>query len=250
MAREVLGVIVTKYLLADMTRDEVEARLSSTPIAILPLGATEQHGHHLPLGTDIQLAEAYAMRIAERVDGVILPSIPFGYSWVWQDLPGTITVGHRTLEALLADVIESAERSGFGMLVLVDGHDSNKTSMKFVVREYAAHSTFPVVRLFYPDLDDVRRSNCESGTWHGMIHACEFETSLMLASHPDLVDMTKAVREYPDASDAYEYGAEQLGNISKSGVFGDATLATAAKGRVMLDRFVEDAVQIINGARR
>jgi creatinine amidohydrolase len=83
-----------------------------------------------------------------------------------------------------------------------------------------------------------------------MIHACEFETSLMLASHPDLVDMTKAVREYPDPSPAYEYGAEQLGNISKSGVFGDATIATAEKGSAMLNRFVDDAVQIIQGARR
>lgn len=235
--------------LAEMTRDEIAERLATHPVAILPLGATEQHGSHLPLGTDNYLAEEYSARIAERINGVVLPTIPYGYSWVWKDLPGTITVGHRTLEVFLADVIESVERNGFSMLVLVDGHESNVTTMKYVVRDYAAHSDFPIVRLFYPKIASVRAEICESDMWFGMIHACEFETSLMLNSHPELVDMSRAVREYPEFSEDYSYGAEQLGNISTSGVFGDPTPATADKGRVMLDRFVDEAVRIIEKLR-
>jgi creatinine amidohydrolase len=238
-----------RHMLAEMTRDEITARLSDHPVALLPMGATEQHGHHLPLGTDSLLAEDYAVRIANRVDGVVLPTVPFGYSWVWKDLPGTVTVGHRTLENFLTDIAESVERSGYRMLVLVDGHESNVTTMKYVVRDYAAKSHFPVLRLFYPRLSEVREHACESGTWFGMIHACEFETSLMLDSRPDLVDMAKAVREYPEFSENYAYGAEQLGNISESGVFGDPTLATADKGRAMFERFVDEAVRVIETVR-
>lgn len=231
--------------LAELNRTEVAERLLERPIAFLPLGAVEQHGPHLPLGTDVYLAEEYTRRVADQVDGLILPAVPFGYSWVWQDLPGTITVGHQTLAAYLTDVIASVERNGFGMLVLVDGHESNTTIMKHVVRDYAAHSAFPVVRLFYPKMSDLQSEILSSGTWFGMIHACEFETSLMLDSRPDLVDMAKAVKEYPDFSDDYHYGAEQLGNISDSGVFGDPTLATQEKGRQLFDRFVDEAVGII-----
>lgn len=232
-----------------MTRSEIAERLATHPVAILPLGATEQHGGHLPLGTDNYLAEEYATRIAERINGIILPTIPYGYSWVWKDLPGTITVGHRTLETFLRDIIESVERNGFSMLVLVDGHESNVTTMKYVARDYAARSDFPIIRLFYPNMDTVRAEVCESDTWFGMIHACEFETSLMLDSHPELVDMAQAVAEYPEFSDDYAYGAEQLGNISESGVFGDPTTASADKGRVMFERFVDEAVRIIEKFR-
>lgn len=232
-------------LLAEMTRDEIAARLVDRPVALLPIGATEQHGHHLPLGTDNFLAEDYARRIAERIDGIVLPTVPFGYSWVWQDLPGTVTVGHRTLEAYLTDVVESAERNGFGMLVIVDGHESNVTTMKYVVRDYAAHSTFPVVRLFYPSLATLFDEYLESEPWHGMVHACEFETSLLLDARPELVDMDKAVSEYPEPYDEYAYGAEQLGNLSVSGVFGDPTVATRDKGKAMFEVLVEEAVRII-----
>lgn len=234
-----------RCVLAEMTRDEAAARLAEHPVALLPIGATEQHGDHLPLGTDNILAEEYARRIAERIDGVVLPAVPFGYSWVWQDVPGTITVGHRTIEAYLADVIDSAERSGVAKLVIVDGHESNTTTMKYVVRDHAARSDFPVVRLFYPDIARIREEVCESPTWHGMIHACEFETSLMLAARPELVDLGRAVREYPPSSDGYAYGAEQLGEISVSGVFGDPTLASKDKGEELFDRFVAEAVRII-----
>jgi len=236
---------MTSHHLARMTRDEIAEHLRRRPVAILPIGATEQHGHHLPMGTDNYLAEELARRIAERVDGVVLPTIPFGYSWVWRDIPGTITVGHRTLELYLRDVIESVERGGFGALAIVDGHESNVTTMKYVVRDHAATSDFPVIRLFYPDLADIRGASCKSPTWFGMIHACEFETSLMLETEPELVDMRQAVREYPEFSDSYTYAAEQLGNLSVSGVYGDATLATAEKGQAMFARFVDESVRVI-----
>lgn len=233
------------HLLANMTRDEIARRLADHPVAFLPLGATEQHGHHLPMGTDNFLAEAYALKLAEKVNGVVLPTVPFGYSWVWQDVPGTITVQNETLERYLWDVFESVERCGYSLLVLVDGHESNVTSMKYVVRRYADRSKFPVVRLFYPRMAEAHARVCETGTWFGMFHACEFETSLMLEALPKLVDMSKAVAEYPDYSPEYAHGSEQLGNLSTSGVFGDARAASAEKGRRLFDHFVTEGVGII-----
>src|ERR687898_3220094 len=71
-----------------MTRDEVDEALRSFPVAILPLGATEQHGHHLPLGVDIMLAEGIARLVAGETGALLLPAVPFGYSWVWRVIPG------------------------------------------------------------------------------------------------------------------------------------------------------------------
>jgi creatinine amidohydrolase len=75
-----------------MTRDEVEDAVGQFPVAILPLGATEQHGRHLPLGVDIMLAEGLARLVAKETGALLLPAVPFGYSWVWRDIPGTVSL--------------------------------------------------------------------------------------------------------------------------------------------------------------
>jgi creatinine amidohydrolase len=96
----------------------------------------------------------------------------------------------------------------------------------------------PVVYFFYPGLSEVMAEHCESPTWHGMIHACELETSLMLALYPEHVRMDRAVAEYPERPSLYGRSTISLGDLSESGVYGDPTKATAEKGRQMLDAFV------------
>jgi creatinine amidohydrolase len=122
---------------------------------------------------------------------------------------------------------------------LINGHEANGATMKYASRRLWDHAGVKVWRLFYPDLGAVMAEHCESPTWHGIVHACEFETSLMLAVAPHLVDMSKAVREYPDRDRGYFQGGRPMGDLSESGVFGDATLATAEKGKAMLSIFVE-----------
>lgn len=239
---------MTSHVLAYLTRDEIAERVSAGVDAILPIGATEQHGPHLPLGTDNLLAEALSLRVAERLDAVMLPTVPFGYSYVWRDIGGTVTVRHRVLEDYLLDVFRSVERTGFRRLIIINGHESNVTTMKYVVRDYSEVSDFPIVRIFYPGYVAAFADVCESDDWYGMFHACEFETSLMLAAHPELVDMSKAVREYPAASDAYRFGAQQLGELSASGVFGDATKASAEKGEALMAGFVDEIVRVVEGS--
>lgn len=228
-----------------MTRDEVEAAVKEFPVAILPLGATEQHGHHLPLGVDVFLAEGISRILAERTNALLLPTLPFGYSWVWREIPGTVSLQQHHVEAVIKDVAHSVARYGIKMLVLVNGHDANNASMKYATRELADELDIPVVYLFYPNLEEVLKEHCESPTWHGMVHACEFETSLMQVLKPELVNMEKAVSEYPDRPKLYGKTSISLGDLSKSGVYGDATKASKEKGEKMLEKFIEEMEQII-----
>lgn len=230
----------------NMTRDEVEAAIEEYPVAILPIGATEQHGHHLPLGVDIYLAEGISKRICKRTGALLLPALPFGYSWVWRDIPGTISLQQHHVEAIIKDVAHSVNRYGVKTLIIVNGHDANNASMKYATRELTDELDMNVVYLFYPELESMMAKHCESTTWHGMIHACELETSLMLALKPELVDMSKAVREYPEKPALYGKSSISLGELSKSGVYGDATLASKAKGEKLLESFVEKMVELVN----
>jgi creatinine amidohydrolase len=228
-----------------MNRDEVKEAIEQFPVAILPLGATEQHGHHLPLGVDVFLAEALSREICAETGALLLPTLPFGYSWVWRDIPGTVSLQQHHVEHVIKDVAHSLTRYGVKLLVLVNGHDANNTSMKYAARELADELDMSVVYLFYPNWEKVMKEHCESPAWHGMLHACEFETSLMLAVRPDLVHMERAVREYPDKPDLYGKSSISLGSLSKSGVFGDATLATAEKGKKMFDLFVSEMGKLV-----
>lgn len=226
-------------LMINLTRDEIKTALENFPVVILPLGATEQHGHHLPLGVDIFLAEYFAKEISKNTGALVAPSLPFGYSWVWRDIPGTISLEQDHVEQIIKDVAHSVARYGTKMLVLVNGHDSNNSAMKYAVRELEDEIDMPVIYLFYPNLNQMLEKNCESLLWNGMIHACEFETSLMLKVQESLVKMDKAVKEYPEVPSLYGKSTISLGVLSKSGVFGDATKATKVKGEKMAIYFSE-----------
>ena len=231
-----------------MTRDEVAEVVRRNPVAILPIGATEQHGHHLPLGVDILLAEYMARRVAAETGALLLPSLPFGYSWVWRDIPGTVSLQQHHVEAVLKDIAHSVSRYGVKLLVVINGHEANNASLKYACRELEDELDIPMVYLFYPELQRAMNECCESQTWNGMFHACEFETSLMLAVKPEWVHMDKAVKEYPETPPLYGRSAISVGRLSQSGVYGDPTLATREKGKKMLEIITEAMVRLVRTA--
>jgi creatinine amidohydrolase len=231
-----------------MTRDEVAESIEGFPVAILPLGATEQHGHHLPLGVDNFLAEGLSRKLSEETGALLLPTLPFGYSWVWRDIPGTVSFEQDLVERAIKNVAHSVSRYGVKLLILVNGHDANKASMKYATRELMDELDMPVVYLFYPELEKIIEEYCGSETWHGMVHACEFETSLMLSLKEELVQMDKAVKEYPVKPALYGKSTISLGDLSKSGVYGDATLATKEKGDKMVRVIVEKMSSLVQKA--
>ena len=228
-----------------MNREEIAKSLKEFPVAILPLGATEQHGYHLPLGVDIFLSEGISRKVSEKTGSTLLPSVPFGYSWVWRDIPGTISLQQNHVEAIIKDIAHSLARYGTKLLVLVNGHDANNSSMKYASRELMDELDMTIIYLFYPNMEHIKEEVMESPTWHGMIHACEFETSLMLALEPQLVDMNKSIREYPNKPKLYGKSTISLGDLSESGVYGDPTVATKEKGEKMLEFFVSEVEDLL-----
>ena len=237
---------MTRWLDAgDATLPDVRAFLESRPYALLPVGATEQHGPHLPLATDTLLAERFVREIAERSGGLVLPALPFGYSWTWRDVPGTMTLSFDTYLSVMFDLAESAQRSGVKALAIVSGHDANRRPIKYAIRERIADPLgLPVINLFYPGLTELL-AEADSPTWsHGMLHAEEFETSLMLHHRPDLVRMGAAVRDYPDAPATFDMTVTTMGDLMNTGVFGDATVATRDKGERWLARTAERAASL------
>lgn len=230
------------------TLPEVEAFLRRHPYAVLPLGSTEQHGPHLPLATDTLLAAAFARRMAEKSGGLVLPPVHLGYSWTWRDLPGTLTLRLDTFLALTRDVAESLARSGVRALCTVTGHEANRGPLKYALRERIVdHVDIAVLNLFYPGMDRILQ-DADTPAWHaGILHAEEVETSMMLATHPDLVRMERAVRDYPRPPESYGMTRVTMGDLMTSGVFGDATAADAEKGRRWLELSTDEGALLWRG---
>ena len=229
---------------ATSTWQECRSFLGRHPFAILPLGATEQHGLHLPQNTDSLIAEALALQVGRESVGMILPTIPIGYSWVWRDYPGSLTFSFDTFRAVIKDIVVSLDRNGCRALLILTTHGANPQPIKYASRELVDHTAIRVLRAFYPNLSQIM-TDADSTTWQNSnFHAEEFETSLMLYLHPNLVDMTKAVSEYPPYSLAYEMSTLPMGALSESGVFGDATVATAKKGERWFNLCVANIVKV------
>lgn len=237
---------MSHLLAGEATLPEVRDFLGRHPFAILPFGATEQHGPHLPLATDTLLAVDFAVAVAERSGGLVLPALPLGYSWTWRDIPGTLTLRFETMLDVVRDLAESLERSGVRALCTITGHEANRGPLKYALRERLADQTdLQVLNLFYPGLGRVLAEEADSRVWHaGILHADEVETSLLLASHPSLVRMEEAAASYPEAPETYGMTTVTMGDLMTTGVFGDPTVATADKGRRWRDSMAEEAARL------
>lgn len=233
--------MTSRYLDASIaTWEEAKAYLMRVPAAILPLGATEQHGPHLPQNTDTVLAREICRRVAERTAGYLLPPLPITYSWVWRNFPGSPWIGTDTFVRVVKDVVRSLERGGVRAMLILTGHGANQAPLKYAVRELADESRVAILHGAPFGLGEVAQ-DAESPLWHGTyyLHAEEVETSLMLVVRPDLVRMDRAVADYPPLPADFGHTAEAQGEVARTGVFGDATRATPEKGARWLAQIVE-----------
>ena len=209
-------------------------------IALLPLGALEQHGPHLPLDTDTVLATGVGRRIAGRVGGWLLPVLGYGEAWSAEGWPGTISLSAATLQRSIEDIAAGLKRIGVTGLVTVNGHFGNRVPIA------AASYPLPVLHLDYPGLESAAAEFCVSKpAGSGFYHADEVETSMMLALAPEAVRMERAVAEYPTFPADFGTRPMQLRTFNSSGVFGDPRAATAATGEQIIDRIVMESVALI-----
>jgi creatinine amidohydrolase len=231
---------------ARLTWEEAAEAVQRQPFAILPLGAIEEHGPHMTLGSDCSAADAFASRLASETECILLPTIPYGQVWSLKGFPGSLTISNETLVALLVDLCTSLGAHGFKGVIGVTGHLGNLAGMKSASRVLYDAGGTPLLSLFYPGLDEIAARVCTTPRAHrSIIHADEIETSLLLAMDPQCVRMEKAVSEYPAFPADFDERAIPWDTVSKTGAFGDPTQATREKGRQMLDFVTAKAVGIV-----
>jgi creatinine amidohydrolase/Fe(II)-dependent formamide hydrolase-like protein len=241
-------------LLGEMTWVNAKERLAEVDTALLPVGALEQHGPHLPLDTDAWDAEELCRRVAEACSTprpLVLPLIPYGVSYHHDSFPGTLSVGPDALAKFVYDVGISAARHGITKLVIVNGHGGNSPTLQLAAQKINrdAHIFTCVDSGETSDTDIDQITDTPND-----VHAGEIETSTSLATRPHLVDMSRAQEAVPKFSTQYlDFASKRsvawyahTARLSASGVLGDPTKATSEKGeriwRLMVDhltRFVE-----------
>jgi creatinine amidohydrolase len=230
----------------DLTWPEVQDAVAATPFVLLALGAVEEHGPHLPLGTDTFAAEAFSSRIADAAGLIELPVLPYGQVWSLEHFDGSLSISDETLVSLITEVAGGLERVGVKGLVLYSAHLGNTVAMKKATRALEEAGGLPAISMAYPGLAAVAAQVRESAESHpSIMHADELETSILLAIRGDVVHMDRAVAEYPDLPSYFDSAPVRWDTVTTSGVFGDATVATAAKGELVVDHVVRTAAAII-----
>lgn len=218
-------------------------------VAIVPVGAIEEHGPHLPLDTDNIMAEALASLVAARTGAFLLPLVPYGQVWSLRAFAGSLTVPAETLTRFACDLALSLGEQGMRVVVFLSGHLGNMAALKEAARQVMLTGGPYTVYLNYPDIRAIAAGITTSPVSHpAIIHSDEIETSLMLAVAPDKVHMERAVREYPEYPTTFEHDATGWETLSRSGVFGDARAATREKGLALLTDLVDKMVAIVETA--
>ncbi len=232
----------------DLTMQEVKENISEYKLAILPIGAIEAHGAHLPLGTDNFLARAISEKVAAKTSAVLLPTLPYGQVWGLENFPGSINISNESLISFIYDIGVSLIRQGFKKFAVINGHIGNEVAIKIAARKlYDEDKDFKVLYFSYPGIRNEANKVCETENLHPKyFHACEIETSLMLYMAKEHVKMDKAVKEENDFPEDLDFSPIKWENFTKNAVLGDATLATKGKGKIIADALIERIVGVIN----
>lgn len=231
---------------SDLTWPQLRPAVERTPWVLLCLGAVEEHGPHLPLGTDTLAAESFSALVAEAADLIELPVLPYGQVWSLEHFDGSLSISDATIVALVTELAGGLQRVGVRGVVLFSAHLGNAAAMRRASRVLAETGGLPALVMTYPGLAAVAAQVREAPESHpSIMHADEIETSVLLALHPSAVRMDLAVSEYPEYPSYLDSAPLRWDALSASGVFGDATAATADKGRLVVDHVVATAAQLV-----
>ena len=217
---------------------EMEAALAKQPVLLLPIGAVESHGDHLPAGTDnilaARLVEELVRTIGDDTPVLRLPVLPFGQVWSLSEAPGSFGVSNATVTNTIVEIAQSAAQKGIRTVVVVNAHLGNANAIRDAQR-ILREEGITLANFFYPGADTVIDEVREKRQAHGSyMHACEIETSYMLHLAPEAVNMDKAIENYPEFPEDFSTVAYRWTDFSESPVLGDARAATAEKGEKVL----------------
>ena len=233
----------------DIHGPDVSGTAPARWIAVLPLAATEQHGPHLPVGTDVMIAQAYLARVREllpdNIPATFLPLQPVGISTEHIDYPGTLTLPAEVALKTWTALGESVARAGIKKLVMVTSHGGNSAAMSLVAQDLRARCGLLAVTTGWSRFGATEGLFAADELRHG-IHGGAVETSIMLARYKQHV-RTREIADFPPASIAMEKHSRWLSahrpapfawqaqDLHGSGAAGDATMASAEKGEILLE---------------
>lgn len=231
--------------------------ITGNPVVFLPVGALEQHGPHLPLGTDALLATAVAASAAEHINGIVAPALAYGYKSQpkcggGQHFCGTTSLDAQTLIGLVRDAVREFARHGVKKLVIVNGHYENQwfitEGIDLAMRDLQAAPNLRVMRLEYWDFltETTLHAVFPNGfPGYALEHAAIIETSLMLHYHPELVRLDLIPDDGPANFPPYDIYPANPEWVPPSGVLSSALGADKLKGELMvneLSRLIAQAV--------
>jgi creatinine amidohydrolase len=248
-------------LMQEMKWKEAEKEMKTAGVALIPVGATEQHGHHMPLGSDTYCSLEVAKRTAEREKAIVVPAIPYGISRCHMSFPGTITLSTDTLIRVVDDICESLFTHGIKKFILINGHGHNNPVLRTFMNEFKLKKGNDVYifltewwspgQKLTPELWSTDPEDLPDG------HAADVECSAMLAIEPDLVAMSKAEKvvlgtlgtteiKFNKSTSARlkDYPVDLLTisdfkQFTESGIIGSALGASKEKGEKVLDKAAE-----------
>jgi creatinine amidohydrolase len=238
----------------ELTQPEIAAQLKQNPLVILPCGSTEQHGPHLPTGTDTFAANTISHAVAERMDGLVLPPASLGVTPMHMPFEGTITVSPETFIRVVMEICVSTANHGAKYLLIVNWHEGNVPSLAIAAealhREHAL-SVITVQACYVAE--ELYGPSC-----NGLTHGGEIEALAVLAHRPELVHLDRI-----DYSSDHVLGHKMdklrrtrtfqpvltdIRSIAPTGWFGSPQHATVEKGRLMVaniaDKIAREAREI------
>ncbi len=223
-----------------------EIAASGVDTAVLPIGSIEQHGSHLPLGTDHLIASAVAEKIAQEIGAYLLPCLPISNCYEHTGTRGTVWMSPRTLYDMVEDIVLSLKESGFSKVFIILGH-GGVFALYPCVRELNKKIGGLQVAVFEPLLTPEQKKQILETP--NELHSGEAETSMMMYLHPDAVKVEEAKKNdfIPDAAQS-ELNLVPLKLLSPNGVWGCPSRATPQKGEQIFALCVENGVEFFKKA--
>jgi creatinine amidohydrolase len=234
--------------------DQLREKARHDAMVILPVASLEQHGPHLPVEVDSMLGETVAVHAARKIvergqQAVVLPVLWTGLSEHHMSFGGTITLDVPTFAAVIEGICRSVLRHGFKRIILLNAHGGNENALRTITDELTPKLGAPIVQFTYWYAAAVAIAKILE-TQGVLMHACEAETSMMLAVRPELVAMDRAgmakANSTPDVSDVIGGGVYRwrtIGARSSSGVIGNPEAATAEKGERLFEAIASSVAE-------
>jgi creatinine amidohydrolase len=243
-----MGAVDLERMTWPEVKEEIDAGRDTI---VLSFGAVEQHGHHLPLGTDAIFGDELGRSVAERLGAFRAPTVRIGCSRHHLAFPGTMSVEQDTFTELVGDIVRGWARHGFKRIVLLPTHGGNFAPLAAAIERLGKVDGVEVIGM--TDLMLLVNATLGLGAELGVpsaeggLHGGEWETSMMLALHPELVRMDRAVAGYTGEleSGMQRFLEEGIHVLTETGVFGDPKQASAQNGQKYIERLVDLTVEFI-----